>query len=129
MVIKFTVTLEFNIIAKNSQMEKLITLSPVLAFASLLFLQTGVTSCTKEKIVLDTVSVTNIDTFIIQDTSISLELLTANSWKVQEIRGVNANTLLFYERGGISNTENFHMKQRPSSLLLFPTLLRWKAKL
>ncbi len=107
MVIKFTVTLEFNIIAKNSQMKKLITLSPVLAFASLLFLQTGVTSCTKEKIVLDTVSVTNIDTFIIQDTSISLELLTANSWKVQEIRGVNANTLLFYERGGISNTENF----------------------
>jgi hypothetical protein len=88
-------------------MKKLISVSSFLVFASLLFLQTGVTSCTKEKIVVDTVTVTKTDTLIIQDTTVSLELLTANSWKLQEIRGVNGNTMVFYERGGTLNTQNF----------------------
>jgi hypothetical protein len=75
-------------------MKKFIGVSAFLVFASLLLLQTGVTSCTKEK------------TIVIQDTAISLELLTSNSWKVQEVQGVKGNTVVFYERGGTSNTEN-----------------------
>jgi hypothetical protein len=76
-------------------MKKLIGFSPFVVFAFLLSLQTGVTSCTKEKTVL------------IQDTAVSVELLTANSWKLQEYRGVDANTIVFYERGGALNTANF----------------------
>jgi hypothetical protein len=94
-------------------MTKLKTLSFFLVFAFLLFFSISVTSCTKEKIVPqetvihDTVAVTQTDTVVIQDTAISLELITANSWKLQQLRGVNANTIMFYERGGASNTQNF----------------------
>ena len=94
-------------------MKKLIGVSSLLAFAILLMLQTGVSSCTKEEIIRDTVTVIErdtlieTDTVIIKDTAISMELLTANSWKLQEIRGVTGSTILFYQRGGSSNTQNF----------------------
>jgi hypothetical protein len=94
-------------------MRKIIGVSSLLAFAVLLLLQTSITSCTKEELIHDTVTVIRTDTLIvtdtlvIKDTAISLELLTANSWQLQEIRGVNGNTLLFYQRGGSSNTENY----------------------
>jgi hypothetical protein len=39
--------------------------------------------------------------------AVSLSLLTANSWKLQEYRGVYANTIVLYQRGGTLNTENF----------------------
>jgi hypothetical protein len=107
------VNLVLILLQKVYKMKKLTTLAPLLVFAFYLFLYTGVTSCTKEKIIpketiiLDTVTITQTDTVIIQDTAISLDLLTANSWKLQELRGVNANTILFYERGGTSNTQNY----------------------
>jgi hypothetical protein len=76
----------------------------------LLMLQTGATSCTKEVTVYDTVTVTQKDTIIIKDTAISLQLITGNSWKVQEIRGVEGNTVLYYKRGAAGNTENFDIE-------------------
>jgi hypothetical protein len=43
---------------------------------------------------------------IIKDTAITLQLLTGNSWKIQELRGVLGNTNVYYLRGGSSNTQN-----------------------
>jgi hypothetical protein len=94
-------------------MKKLIAISSLLAFAFLLLIQVGITSCSKEELIHDTVTITETDTLIIKDTvtikdtAISLELLTANSWKLQEIRGVTGSSIVFYQRGGSSNTENF----------------------
>ena len=90
-------------------MKKLFTASGLFAIV-LIMLETGATSCTKEVIVYDTVTVIEKDTVIIKDTAISMQLITANSWKVQEIRGVEANTLLYYSRGGSNNTENFDIE-------------------
>ncbi len=87
-------------------MKKLIGLSflsTIILFTS----QAGFTSCTKDKTIYDTVIVTKKDTLVIQDTAISLQLLTANSWKLQELRGVQGNVINYYKRGGLSNTENF----------------------
>jgi hypothetical protein len=89
-------------------MKKLIGLSSLLMFL-LFMLQTGVSSCSKDQTIYktDTVVVTKRDTVIIKDTAITLQLLTANSWKMQEIRGVQGNNLLYYKRGGTGNTESF----------------------
>jgi len=76
-------------------------------------LQTGTISCTKDVTHYDTVTVSHTDTItltdtvVIKDTAISLELLTANAWKMQEIKGVIGNNITFYERGGTNNTENY----------------------
>ena len=88
-------------------MKKWIGVSSFLAFAFLLLFQSSITSCTKDQTIYDTVTVTKTDTLIIKDTAVSLELLTANSWILQDYRGVSANTIVFYQRGGTSNTENF----------------------
>lgn len=70
-------------------------------------------SCEKDVTTYDTVTVTKTDTLtqndtlVIMDTTVTLELLTANSWKMQELRGVIGNDITFYERGGTSNTENY----------------------
>jgi hypothetical protein len=96
-------------------MKKLLSLSTLSAFI-LLMMQAGVTSCTKEVIVRDTVTITKKDTLIkkdtviIKDTAISLQLLTSKSWKLEEIRGVEGNTILYYKRGATGNTENFDIE-------------------
>jgi len=86
------------------------------AFSITIFLftlQTGVTSCTKETISHDTVTVIKKDTLIkkdtviIKDTALTIEILTANSWKMQEMRGVLGSTNRYYLKGGTSNTESF----------------------
>jgi hypothetical protein len=88
-------------------MKKLLGISSFLFLIILTSLQTGVTSCTKDKTIYDTVTVIKKDTLVIQDTAISLQLLAANSWKVQEIRGVQNNSVVYYQRGGTTNTESF----------------------
>ena len=90
-------------------MKKICSFSGLFAIV-LLIIQTGSTSCTKENIVYDTVTVIKKDTLIIKDTAISLQLITANSWRVEEIRGVEANTILYYKRGATGNTENFDIE-------------------
>ena len=88
-------------------MKKMFGLCSFLGITALVELQTGISSCTKDKTIYDTVTVTKVDTVVIKDTAITLGLLTANAWKMQEIRGVIGNTITFYQRGGTSNTENY----------------------
>jgi hypothetical protein len=90
-------------------MKKLFSFSTIFCVI-LLMMQAGVSSCTKEVIVTDTVTITKKDTVIIKDTAITLQLLTSKSWKVEEIRGVQGNTILYYKRGGTGNTENFDIE-------------------
>jgi hypothetical protein len=87
-------------------MKTFATLSASLIFY-LLLLQTGMTSCTKEEIKTDTVTVIKKDTIYIKDTAVSLAIITANPWKIQEDRGVVGGSLLYYLRGGSNNTQNF----------------------
>ncbi|MGZ3924477.1 MAG: hypothetical protein ACXVBJ_11960, partial [Flavisolibacter sp.] len=62
---------------------------------------------TKEKTLYDTVTVTRTDTIRIKDTSITVQLLTANPWKLKEIRGVSSNTAFYYSRGGSYTGQNY----------------------
>jgi len=88
-------------------MKALIGVTSVLCFIILFTFQSSLTSCTKDKTIYDTVTVVKTDT-VITDTAITLQLLTANSWKMQEIRGVVGNTPLYYLRGGTTgNTDNY----------------------
>lgn len=78
------------------------------SFIVLFILQSATSSCTKENTIYDTLTVIKRDTIIIKDTAISLQLLTANSWKVEELRGVQGNNeIVYYKRGATGNTENF----------------------
>jgi len=88
------------------------------AFFFLIFLTTlegGLSSCTKDKTIFDTVTVikhdtTTViqkDTIIIQDTAITTELLTSHPWKMQEIYAVTGGAIRYYLRGGTNNTESF----------------------
>jgi len=77
-------------------------------------MQVGTTSCTKTKTITDTdtVNITKTDTLTVTDTVrtdtiLSVQILTANSWKLEEERGVDGNNILYYVRGGSSNTESF----------------------
>lgn len=87
-------------------MRKLLGLSSLLGFIILLTMQTGVSSCTKEVVKVDTL--TKIDTVVIQqDTTVTLAILTANKWRSQEIRGVIGNDTIVYQRGGTNNTQDY----------------------
>ena len=73
----------------------------------------GLTSCTKDHTIYDTVrvekrdTVTVRDTLTISDTLVTEAILTANPWKLLELRAVNEGTILYYLRGGSSNTDNY----------------------
>jgi hypothetical protein len=79
----------------------------------LLTIHGGLSSCTKEKTIYDTITVTRTDTVtvkdtvVISDTTVSTELLTAHSWKIQYFRGVYGGDSVVYLRGGINNTQNY----------------------
>ncbi len=71
-------------------------------------LNVSLTSCTKEKIVIikkDTII--QKDTVLLKDTALTLEILTANPWQLQEYKGVVGNKKVWYERGSSNNTQNF----------------------
>jgi len=82
---------------------------PFLGIIILLFsLQVGTSSCTKEKIEYDTIVKIQHDTTIkTTDTALTVQLLTANSWKLQEYLGNEGNNKVFYVRGGSGNTFNY----------------------
>jgi hypothetical protein len=83
-------------------MKKPLLVSPFLFLIFLVVLQTQFASCKKE-----TITVTHTDTVFLKDTAISAQLLSANSWKIQELRGVIGNSITSYQRGGTGNTENY----------------------
>jgi len=75
-------------------------LSLIAFIVMLSVLQVSVVSCTKESI--DTVTV------IQKDTTVNMQIITANPWKIQEIRGVKGtNKTIYYLRGATGNTDNF----------------------
>ena len=70
-------------------------------------MQGGMTSCTKDHTIFDTVTVVKKDTVYIQDTVLTAAILTAHPWKTQELRALYGVDVLYYMRGGSSNTFNF----------------------
>jgi hypothetical protein len=80
-------------------MKQFISLGAIVSF--ILVLQLGLAACSKDKTIYKT------DTVVIKDTAISLELLTSKSWKLEEILGVQGNAIIYYKRGGNSNTANY----------------------
>ncbi len=85
------------------------------------FFEVGVSSCTKDHNIYDTVTVikkdtvtvirkdtvTVKDTVTIKDTMLTAEILTANQWIIQKFIGVYGGDSIFYLRGGINNTNNY----------------------
>ena len=66
--------------------------------------QSGFSTCTKNKPV-DAISTTNNNKSC---DPVSLEILTANPWKIQESQGVVGGSKLYYLRGKSNNTESFN---------------------
>ncbi|MBS1607582.1 MAG: hypothetical protein JSS70_02135 [Bacteroidetes bacterium] len=79
-------------------MKLLFSTSIVGIIVVLLAVQSGLSSCTKDHIIYDTV--------IITDTTVTTEILTAHSWKIQYYRGVYGGDTIVYLRGGVNNTQN-----------------------
>jgi len=77
--------------------------------------QGGLTSCTKDHTIYDTVTVIQKDTvtviekdtITIKDTMLTAEILCANQWKYQVYRGVFGGDSIVYYRGSASNTFNY----------------------
>ncbi|MFI5186111.1 MAG: hypothetical protein ACHQF0_05270 [Chitinophagales bacterium] len=97
-------------------LRKLICFSFFSILAILLFtFQISVTSCTKTntiidtvtKIQTDTVTKIQIDTLQEKDTTLTAAILTANSWKLQELRTIVGGIFQYYVRGGTNNTESW----------------------
>jgi hypothetical protein len=87
-------------------MKKLTGFSFIAFLLFLSTLQTGVSSCTKD-VLHDTVTVVKKDTIVTKDTLLSTKILTANAWKIKELRGVVNNIVVYYLRGGSTNTVSF----------------------
>lgn len=100
-------------------MKILISGSTILLLFFLATFEGGLSSCTKDKTIYDTVTVIkkdtvtitdtviHTDTLVIKDTAITMELLTAHPWKMQEMYAVTGGAIRIYVRGGTSNTESF----------------------
>jgi hypothetical protein len=89
-----------------AMLKKLFLVSPVAVLFFLLSLQPVLTSCTKDTII-DTVVQVRVDTLKEKDTLLTAAILTANSWKPLEMRGLVNNTYVYYVRGGTNNTQSF----------------------
>ncbi len=46
----------------------------------------------------------------LKDTAVTNEILMSHPWKLQELRGVNEGSLLYYLRGGSNNTDNYDIE-------------------
>jgi hypothetical protein len=71
--------------------------------------QFELSSCTKTNTITKTDTVIQIqkDTITIKDTALTPAILTANSWKYQEIRATFGGSYIYYLRGGSNNTQSF----------------------
>jgi hypothetical protein len=88
--------------------KKIVWVSILVTLSCLFLLQGSITSCTKKK--LETVIETKHDTLRIleQDTALTATILTANSWKIREIRAlVSGSNYIYYSRGGSGNTQSY----------------------
>ena len=83
--------------------------SAIILLITLSAVQGGLTSCTKDHTIYDTVTVIKKDTVtvIIKDTALTAAILCANQWKIQVLRGVWGGDSVVYYRGGTSNTANY----------------------
>ena len=100
-------------------MKALLSFSAIFVLMFVISFEGGLTSCTKDHTIYDTVTVekkdtvtvkdtlTITDTLTIADTLVTEAILTANPWKLLELRGVNEGVVLYYLRGGLSNTDNY----------------------
>ena len=88
-------------------MKFLLSTSAIILFIGLSFLEGGLTSCSKDNTIYDTVTVIQTDTITIKDTVFTEAILTSHPWKIKELRGVNEGSILYYLRGGSANTQNF----------------------
>jgi len=94
-------------------MKLLVSGSAIVLLMVLSFFEVGVTSCTKDHNIYDTVTVIKKDTVIVKDTVIiadtllTTEILTSHSWKYIEVRGVVGGSVIYYLNGGTENTESF----------------------
>ena len=95
-------------------MARFFSFSFVILFILLSTVQVTSTSCTKEQLVHDTLTKTVHDTTIkiqndtiSRDTAITVQLLTANSWKYDEYIGVEGNAKVVYVRGAAGNNVNY----------------------
>jgi len=99
-------------------MKILLSGSTILLLLFITTLENGLSSCTKDKTIYDTVTVVHkdtvtviqTDTLIIKDTAITTELLSAHPWQMQEIRGVAGGSIVYYLRGGSGNTQNLDLE-------------------
>ena len=84
-------------------------LTSIVAVIFFMALQPTFTSCSKTntKIINDTVTVVERDTIVQKDTALTIQILTANSWKILEIRALTDSMPLLYRRGGTANTDDF----------------------
>jgi len=100
-------------------MRLLLSASTFVLLVFLLTIEGGLTSCTKDNTIYDTVTVTKRDTVTIKDTvtvkdtvlitdSVLTEsILTSHPWKLIKVIGVQGGAFMFYERGGTNNTQSF----------------------
>jgi hypothetical protein len=94
-------------------MKLFLSASTFILLISILSLEAGLSSCTKDHTIYDTVTVNHTDTVtvkdtvIIKDTVLTESLLTAHPWKMEELRGLLEGTVMYYKRGGSGNTVNF----------------------
>lgn len=85
------------------------------AICFLFLVQTSMNSCTKDDVRTDTVTTVRTDTVTViqkdtvveKDTLLTRAILTANAWKIQNVRALYGINYIYYVRGGTSNTQSF----------------------
>jgi hypothetical protein len=97
-------------------MKAISSITIILLFLFLSVIQMSVSSCTKEVTRVDTLTVIKKDTITVikkdtvtinKDTALTLQILTANPWKLQEYKGVVGGSNVYYLRGGTGNNVNY----------------------
>jgi hypothetical protein len=91
--------------------KKLFSFSSFVILTFVLVFQSSITSCKKTetiiKTVVDTITVTKTDTLQEKDTALTKAILTANPWRIQELRALFGSDYIYYLRGGSNNTQSF----------------------
>jgi hypothetical protein len=77
----------------------------ILIFAA--SVESGLSSCSKDTTIYDTVTVVERDTITIKDSMLTDEILTRHPWKLYEARGVLEGEIMYYLRGGTNNTQSY----------------------
>jgi hypothetical protein len=90
------------------EMKTFIKLASLLPIFLVFVFQTGLTSCKKDPLNSDTVTIIKHDTVTLTqpDTLLTTAILASHPWRVYEQRGVRGNTYFYYLRGGSGNTES-----------------------